>query len=400
MTRWILLVVLTLPPAVAAADWPQFRGPRGAGVADDTPLPIRWSETENISWKVELPGRGLSNPVIANGRLYVVASSGPLLERLHVLCFEAADGTKLWERQLWATGKTLCHPKTSMASPTPCTDGRNVYTLFATGDLAAFDADGNLLWYRALARDYPSITNQVGMAASPVLIKDVLVVPMDNAGESFLAGLDKHTGQNRWRVERSRDINWTTPLIFTVDGQAEVLFLSGKDLTSYDPETGETRWTYEGAGLSTIPSPVAAGELVLLPGGVALRPRPNQSPEVAWQSPKLRTNTSSPIFYRGRVYYLTSAPVLSCADPADGKVLWQLRVQGQFWASPVAANGKLYLLDDDGVMTVVEVGEKEGRILARNTLPDSNFATPAIADGAIYLRSDKYLYCIAEPKRR
>src|SRR5579875_3980237 len=137
-----------------AGDWPQFRGPGGTAVSEEKGLPVKWSTTENVRWKAELPGRGVSSPVLAGGRVYVSAASTYRERRLHVLCFDAAKGEKLWERQFAATGGTMCHPKTSMAAPTPVTDGRHVYALFATGDLAAFTRDGDLLWYRALQRDY------------------------------------------------------------------------------------------------------------------------------------------------------------------------------------------------------------------------------------------------------
>src|SRR5262245_4402795 len=173
---------LILATVAHAGDWTQFRGNGAAGVSDETGLPSTWSETENIRWKAELPGRGLSNPVIAGGRVYVTACSGQEQARLHVLCFDVRTGKKLWERQFWATGNTGCHPKTNMAAPTPVTDGERVYALFATADLACLDKNGDLLWYRSLVSDYPTLSNQVGMAASPVLCKDVLIVPMENVG--------------------------------------------------------------------------------------------------------------------------------------------------------------------------------------------------------------------------
>ena len=158
---------------------------------------MKWSTTENVRWKAELPGRGVSSPVIAGGRIYVTAASTYRDRRLHILCFDASSGKQLWERQLAATGSTQCHPKTSMAAPTPVTDGKHVYALFATGDLAAFNRDGDLLWYRALQRDYPDISNQVGMASSPVLAGDTLLLPLENPGDSFALAVDAKTGRNR-----------------------------------------------------------------------------------------------------------------------------------------------------------------------------------------------------------
>jgi outer membrane protein assembly factor BamB len=385
-----------------AGDWPQFRGPGGQGFADEPGLPAHWAPGQNVRWKADLPGRGLSSPVVSRGKVYVTACTGVLQDRLHVLCFDARTGKKLWERQLRATGNTLCHPKTNMAAPTPVTDGERVHALFATGDLACFDAAGDLLWYRALARDYPRLTNQIGMAASPILWQDLLLVPLETADESFAVALDRSDGRNRWKVERPHDISWVTPLLLTNRGRPEVLLQSSQEVTAYDPATGRKCWTYPGAGLflsPTAPSPAAGDGLVVLAGGVALRP-PTEggAPEVVWKSRRLRPAYASPLFYRGRVYALNnSAIALQCFDGKDGKLLWQERLEGPFTASPVAADGKVYLLNEAGVTTILEAGER-AHVLGRGSLPGTFLATPAIADGALYLRSEQHLYCMAEGK--
>jgi outer membrane protein assembly factor BamB len=397
-----------------AADWPQFRGLGGTGVSSETNLPTRWSPTQNVRWKVELPGRGVSSPIVAGGRVFLTACSGYQQRRLHLLCFDAATGKKHWERQLQATGDTFCHPKTCMAAPTPATDGERVYALYATGDLACFDRQGDLLWYRSLAGDYPNISNQVGLAASPILWHDVLLLPMENVGESFVAGLDKFTGKNRWKVERPRDINWPTPLLQESNDQAEVLFQSPQELAAYDPATGRKRWTYTGEGMTPVPSPVAAGAFIVLSGGVALRPpRPTLPPsengdaarttepaipQVAWKSLKLRPAYATPLYYDGRLYALNnSAILLNCANVQTGDVIWQQRVKGPFSASPVAADGNIYLVNEDGLTTVLQSGDQP-QLLSTNALGEPMLATPAIADGAIYLRSDQHLYCISNTK--
>ncbi|MGH7170892.1 MAG: PQQ-binding-like beta-propeller repeat protein, partial [Gemmataceae bacterium] len=256
-----------------AGDWPQFRGRGGAAVSDEKNLPVKWSTTENVRWKAELPGRGVSSPVIAAGRVYVTAASAYRQRRLRVLCFDAVTGEKLWERQLAATGSTMCHPKTSMAAPTPVTDGKSIFALFATGDLAAFSRDGDLLWYRALARDYPDITNQVGMAASPVLAGETLLLPLENAGDSFALGVDAKTGRNRWKVPRRRDINWVTPLVTRFQGKTAALFQTSGEITAYDANNGEILWSYKGNHLGSIPSPALLDDLVIVAGNpsVALR---------------------------------------------------------------------------------------------------------------------------------
>jgi outer membrane protein assembly factor BamB len=382
--------------STVAADWPQFRGPGGSGVSSESGLPIKWSATENLRWKADLPGRGLSNPVIAGGRVYVTASSGHEQGRLHVLSFDAATGKKLWERQFWATGGTSSHPKTCMAAPTPATDGKHVYALFATGDLVCLDGDGNLAWYRSLVGDYPTITNQVGMAASPVLWKDLVFVPMENEGDSFLGALDVVTGKNRWKAAQSRGINWTTPLVVAEGDGALVLFQSGQQLAAYDAATGSQRWSHKSGGLSTIPSPAVGSGMILVPGGdlLALRPASNgATPEVLWKNAKLRPGGfSTPLYYQDRVYSVGGIG-LNCASASDGKLLWQERAKGPFSASPVAGDGKIYLVNEEGTTTVFQAGN-EAKLLATNSLNDTILATPAIADGALYLRSDGHLYCI------
>jgi outer membrane protein assembly factor BamB len=399
MNRLAAILGVGLAAAAAGAgDWTQFRNADGSATADERGLPARWGQAANLRWKAALPGRGLSSPVVAAGKVYVTASSGPEQQRLHVLCFDVKTGKQLWERQFRATGSTLCHPKTNMAAPTPVTDGRRVYALFATCDLVCLDAAGDLAWYRALRHDYPTVSNNVGMAASPVLCRDVLVVQMENAGESFVAGIDTRTGQNRWKVERPRVISWVTPLVVARDEQAAVLVQSPHELTAFDPRTGAKLWGHAAPGLSTIPSPAGGDGLVLAPAGDLLALKvgsPGEAPKEVWRSSRLRAATATPLVYRGRVYALNSAGVLACADAATGKVLWQERAKGPYSASPVAADGKVYLVNEEGTTTVFRAGD-EPKMLGTNPLGETILATPSVADGALFLRSDGHLYCISE----
>lgn len=393
------VVLLLLTRSACAGDWPQFRGPGGTAISDEKGLPAKWSATENVRWKAELPGGGVSSPVIAGGRVYVTAATGYRQRRLHIVCFDASSGAKKWERQLATTGNTQCHPKTSMAAPTPVTDGRHVYTLFATGDLAAFDRDGDLLWYRALQRDYPEITNQVGMAASPVLAGDTLLLPLENAGDSFALGVDVKTGRNRWKVPRRRDINWVTPTVTRFRGKTAALFQTAGEITAYDTENGGILWSFHSDRLGSVPSPALVDDLVIVPGepSVALRILGDGRPEVVWKSRKLKAAYASPVVYQGRIYAMTDIGV-TCLDAATGKQLWSERLGRGSSASPVIADGKLYIAKEEGDTSVIELGEKP-KIIANNDLKETLLATPAIADGAIYLRTEKHLYCIAAKKK-
>jgi outer membrane protein assembly factor BamB len=399
MNRTLLTILALLPAAsLLAGDWTQFRGPTGQGISTETGLPVHWGPKENLRWQVDLPGRGLSSPVIAAGRVYVTACSGPDQERLHVLCLDEATGKTLWHRQFWATGTTMCHPKTCMAAPTPATDGKRVYALFASHDLVCLDAQGDLLWFRSLTRDYPTVGNNVGMASSPILSKDRLILVLENAGESYGLGIDKLTGKNRWKVTRPRGINWVTPLLITNNGREEVLFQGPADVAAHDPQTGRKAWSFQGSGLSTIPTPVFGGGLIFVPGGKFLALRPggaDASPRSVWENAKLQTSYASPLYYQGYLYTVNSVDVLTCTDALTGKIQCQERLKGPFAGSPIAADGKIYLVNEQGLTSVVQAG-KTAKVLAANTLPDTILACPVIANGAIYLRSDKHLYCIGK----
>lgn len=397
--RWTIAtatLALALMP-IAADDVPQFRGPGSTGVSQEVNLPIQWSEQDNIRWKATLPGRGLSNPVIAGGRVYVTAASGFEQKRLHVLCFDLKTGKQLWDRQFWATGTTHCNPKTNMAAPTPVTDGKRIYALFATADLACLDTEGDLGWYRSLAGDYPAIGNNVGMASSPTLWKDLLIVPMENVGESFVAGIDVKSGENRWRIDRPRGINWTTPVVVSNNGKSELLLQTPQLFTAHDPATGKLLWKWAG-DCGSAPSPVAHDGIVFIAGGpfTALQSgSANTQPKVLWQNSKLATGYTSPVYYQGLIYTVSTRGIINCAEPGTGKIRWTERAEGEFSASPLAADGKIYVTSEAGTTTVLQAGG-EAKVLSTNPLPETILASPVASDGAIFLRSDRHLYCIGK----
>ena len=392
----VFLGAFILTGILHAADWPQFRGPGGSAVSEEQNLPLKWSAAEGLLWKKPLQGRGLSSPVIAGGRLFLTASSNYKESRLHVMAFDPNKGSKLWERQFNATGNTNCHPKTNMAAPTPATDGQRIFALFACADVAALDRDGNLLWYRSLALDYPDITNMVGMASSPVLWKDVLIIPMDNAGDSFVLGIDANTGKNLWKFNRPRTINWSSPLIMpNANGTAEVILQTDGSVLSVDALTGKENWSLASSGPSTIPSPTLGEGLLLAPGKETLVLSPssgNKVPVPQWKSNKLVGGYASPLVYKGKVYGLSSIG-LNVFDAKDGKEVAQVRMKGPFSGSPIIAGNHLYLINEEGSAFVVSLGEKT-ELIATNEIKDTIQCTPAVSGGKIFLRSDSTLYCI------
>jgi outer membrane protein assembly factor BamB len=400
MTRLLMAIaaLLAISISLIAADWPQFKGPQGSGVSTEKDLPVEWSKEKGIKWKAPLPSRGVSCPVVLGDHVYVTCSSGVRDDRLHVLCFDARTGKQLWHRQLQATGGTACHPKTCMAANTPVADESGVYALFATGDLAAFDADGTLRWYRSLVGDYPNITNQVGMASSPVLAKGKLIVPMDNAGESFIAAVDTKYGKNLWKVERPRDINWITPLVRERNGKSEVLLAGPSGLTAYDLESGEKRWTYKGGSGSIPTGSLQAGELYLPVAGVSKvkLSEAGVAGEPQWKAAGAQSGMASPLVYGNRVFAMSGQGFISCTEAASGKAVYKERLKGAFSASPVGGDGKVYCLNETGVCTVIKADADTLDVLATNELEGETLATPAISGRLIFIRTDKMLYAIGQ----
>lgn len=391
---------------LTGADWPQFRGADSSGVSADLNVPTTVSD--KIAWSADLPGRGLSGPIVVGDKVFLTASSGYQQDRLHLLCFSAATGKKIWERQFWATGRTLCHPKMCNATPTPASDGKRVFGFFSSNDVVCLDLDGNLQWMRGMTHDYPNASNSLGMSSSLLVAGDTLIVPVENLSESFTAGLDPATGINRWKLDRPQLDNWTSPVVLRGKAPEEdlVVLQSGTGLTAVKPYTGFEAWTYNEPAAS-IPSITPAGGVLYVPskGLTALEPAAGgEAPRVLWQSNRLGPATPSALVDAGRVYNINGSGVLACADAKSAQILWQLRLQvqigekasrGVFTSTPVAAGGHLYIFNEDGVALVVKEGEA-GEIVAHHNFGETILCTPAIANGALYVRSDKHLWKIGK----
>jgi outer membrane protein assembly factor BamB len=383
------------------ADWTQFRGHQGRGVAQDaTRLPIEWDRqaNRNIAWRVDLPGRGPSSPIVIGDRVVVTCSSGYQQDRLHVVCFDAGTGDTLWHRQFWATGRTRTHPTSANAAPTPASDGQAVYAFYSSNDLACLDLDGNLRWYRGLAYDFPKAGNDVGMSSSPVVAENVVVVQVENQGDSFISGIDTRTGETRWQFARPKVANWSSPLITqAADGAMLVLFTSGQGLDAHDLQSGALRWSFPSPA-GGIPSVAALPGQIYLPanGLTALElKRSDATPEVLWTSNRLNPGSASPVIADDRIYSINGAGVLVCANRTNGELEWQLRLQGKFWATPVLVGGHLYCFNDAGLAQVVKIGEKKGEIVASNDFAESVLGSPAVGPGALFVRTDTSLWKVA-----
>ena len=385
----------------AGGDWRQFRGTDNSSVSAEKNLPVTFDEkkNKNVAWKVPLPGRGPSSPIVVAGQVVLTAADGPRQDRLHVLCFDAASGKLDWRRQLWATGHTLCDPFGGVAVPTPASDGRRIVVFYSSNDLACFDLDGNLKWLRGLAHDYPSVRNDVGMASSPLVLGDIVIVQLQNQGESFAAGIDADTGQTRWRIEREHDAIWSSPTVLRGrTRQKDVVLLQGRSkLGVHDPQTGKLLAEYE-ASCHTLASATTAAGCVYLPanGLHALRYDPaGRALKFLWRQRRLRSASCSPVVHAGRAYTVKPPGILVCGDAADGRVLWQLRLRGPIWATPVLADGRLYCVNHHGLVQVVQLG-RQGKLLGTSQIDPNILASPAVANGAIYFRSNTHLWKVAQ----
>ena len=400
MTQRIIYAALVLGCALSAgADWLRFRGPNGNGVADEEMVPTEWSEPDdNLAWKIELPGRGASGPIVVGGRVLVTCCSGYRQDRLHVICFDAASGAKRWERQFWATGRSMTHPKTNTAAATPTSDGQRVFACFSTGDVVCLDLDGNLQWLRGLMLQYPNASNSLGLASSPIVVDETLVLPIETDSQSLALGLDAATGQTRWKVDRPALASWASPVLLGggEDFNYLVVLQSGRGLAAYDPRTGHRAW-HSDRGCATIASGVAHGDVLYVPsfGLTALKQSTDgRPPELIWENSRLSPSTSSPLRYQGRLF-VVSRSVLKCADAKTGELVWQLRLKGNFSSSPVVASGQMYLFSEEGVGQVITVGPLRGQIVGEIDLAETILASPAIANGGLYVRSDRHLWRFA-----
>lgn len=380
-----MCVLMCLTAGVAKADWLQFRGPNAAAVSTEAKIP---AEELKIAWTADLPGRGLSAPIVVGERVFVTCSSGPGQETLHVFCFNTADGSKRWERAMRATGRTMSHNKTCVAANTPCSDGDRVFALFSSNDLFAFDLDGNLLWLRGLTFDYPNASNSLGMAQSPVVIDGTLVVQSENDSESFAAGLDVATGQNKWKLERPKAANWSSATLW----KGAVALQSSKGILAVEPNTGKTVWNYSD-GTSTTPSSVVTGEVLyaVSHGITALAPEKDSVTQL-WRNEKLNPGTASPLVLGDFIYVVNGAGVLIKASLKNGDEVWKLRLKGPFSGSPVAAGKRIHIVNERGIFQTIDPEAPEGKVAQEIELKESVLTTPAISDGAIYLRSDSKLW--------
>jgi outer membrane protein assembly factor BamB len=405
------LLSLSINATVQAENWPQWRGPRANGVSEEKGLPTEWSDTRNVKWKVPLFGAGVSAPVVWGDAVLLTASDGREQDRLHVLCYHRQDGRLLWHTRLFGSvsdTQSMFAPG-GMAVPTVATNGKEILALFGTGDLACLDFGGKPLWIRSLAQEYGPFMNRWGMSSSPILHEDLAIVQVDHWSQSYLLAVEVRSGKNRWKTDRDAAVNWTTPVIARVKDRMQIICLGSYKAKGYDAATGTELWSVHGLQMQCIPSPVVVDDLLLAVSGrkgnsLAIRLDDKgrgdlTGSHVLWKNHRGAPNIPSPICV-GNLYFLVDDNgIATCLEVTSGDVLWQERLKGkgQYRASLVTADGKIYCTSLDGDVTVLKVSEKF-EILSTNRMGESIIASPAISNGEIFLRGDKHLFCIGKAK--
>jgi outer membrane protein assembly factor BamB len=455
----IALTAVVLVNGSASADpahWPQWRGPFFNGVAR-TAAPVEFSDTKNIKWKIPIPGRGFSTPVIWGNRIFLTtaAPTGKVAQpaaeqsqnlaqnpaqnparnsgegrgrgrggpgggagageehKFVVMCLDKKTGKKLWERVAKvATPHEGYHQQYgSFASNAPLTDGRYLYVSFGSRGIYCYDLDGKLIWEKDLGVQM-RMRLQFGEGVAPALHGNLLIHPFDQQSGSFVVALDKRNGKEVWRQSRDEISAWATPLIADVKGKKQVIISATKKVRAYNPEDGNLIWECAGLGDNVIPHPAQHNDTVLVMSGyrdprlMAIRlGREGEltgSDAVLWSHTRGMSYTASPVLHDNKYYALTDNGMLSCFNATTGEPYYhqqRLPQPDNFKASPIAAGGYLYLASESGVITVIKMGEKF-EIVATNTLADQMFvASPVVAEGEMFLRSKTHLFCVSDGKQ-
>ncbi len=409
----------------AAEGWPQFRGPRGDGTSTATNVPLTWSETNNLAWKASLPGRGRSSPVVLEDRIWLTTAIEQGVQRtrigpddmqtaehvsLHALCLDRGDGHILWQTMLFDVDKPdPVHWLNSWATPTPVIEPGRLYCDFGTFGTACLDSEtGQVIWQTRLPLDH-----QVGPGSSPVLYRSRLILVRDGRDAQYVTALDKTTGKAVWKTDRpplqasspNLKKSFSTPLLIEAAGRTQLVSTGPQWVVAYDPATGSEIWRVRhGQGFSIGTCPAFADGLVFIGTGcmkaqllaISVDGQDDVTDKaVRWKSLRQIPVMSSPVLAGGDLYWVSDEGMATCADPQTGDIHWQERLGEPHLASPLAVEGRVYFFGQAGRTTVIQAGRQFAR-LAENRLDGTVIATPAVADNALFLRTDTHLYRIGK----
>jgi outer membrane protein assembly factor BamB len=403
----LLITVISVTTSGFGVDWPEFRGPTGQGVASVRDLPVTWSESENVAWKVEVPGLGWSSPAVVSGRVFVTTAvpQDAQTQSLRVLCLDAATGKKIWDQELFQQiGPVEIHKKNSHASSSPLVVGDRVFVHFGPHGTASLDFSGNIIWKTNRLKYLP----RHGTGGSPALAGDRLIICCDGHDQQFVAAVSTKTGELLWRKDRglspAKGFSFGTPLVITLGDKSQAICPGSDAVMAFDPDSGDEIWRLRYDGYSVVPRPIFAGGLVVISTGYdepkVLGIDPTGAGDVTeshlkWTVSRGAPNNPSPVAVGTDLYMVSDDGILSCVELATGKQRWQKRLGGAYSASLLFADGRVYVQDEEGKGTVVKPGPRF-ESLAENTIApgERTFASYAAIDGALFIRSESHLYRI------
>lgn len=400
--RTLALAGALLATAAARAEnWPSFRGPRGDGTSTEKGLPVRWSATENIAWRVEIPGRGHASPVIWGDRIYLVSALEEKQERI-LLCLDRKTGKALWQRTVLTAPLEHIHSLNSYASSTPLVDGERVYVSFLDREqmfIAAYSLDGEKQW-EARPGAFKSVH---GYCSSPILYKNTIIVNGDHDGDGYLVALDRKSGATVWKTPRPNNTrSYCVPLIREIGGKPHMMLTGSKCTASYNPEDGSLQWIMDGPTEQFVAAPVYNGKLLFITAGypekhiLAIKPEGTGKigeDHIVWRTRRGASYVPSPLLAGPYLLQVSDGGFLSCYKAEDGEQLWTERLGGGHSASPILAEDHAYFMSDRGVVTVVKPGPAFEK-LAENELGEDSFASPVASQGQLFIRGVKHLFAI------
>ncbi len=390
-----------LPPLeVAPDDWPWWRGPQRNNHAQGPLPPLTWSTTQNVLWKTEVPGRGHATPCLWGDAIFIsTADEAKESQQLH--CYDRQSGKLRWTCELHGAGFMKAHAKNSHASATPACDGEHVFVAYLAVDalwVAALTLEGTIAW-RAQAGPFAS---EHGYGSSPVIYESLVIVAGDNVNQGYITALHRETGKIVWRTARGADPSYGTPILVTTAGRDQLLLSGQRTMVSYNPATGEELWNSLGPAEVTANTVAWNEDFVFASGGYPetgiLAIRSDGGGEIAWRS-EGKVYVPSPLATRDRLYIVQDNGVAKCLNAETGEEIWSKRLGGAFSASPLLCGDVVFAANEAGVVFVFKAADRYEE-LARNDLRESIFASPVIAGGRLYLRTDRHLYCIGQPSSK
>jgi len=395
---------------MTADSWPEFRGPGAQGISTATNVPVSWSATSNVAWKVAIPGKGWSSPVLADGKIYLTTAcqeEGSPEVSLRVLCLSADDGRTLWDVEAIHPDSSALvpgHMKNSLASPTPIIHGDRLFAHFGHMGTACLTLDGNVLWRQQDVKYSP----MHGNGGSPVLVDSELIFSCDGLTNPFVAALDADTGRLKWKTPRNtpalKTFSFSTPLLVDRGTSKQVVSPGSGFVAGYDPADGHELWRFRyGNGYSVVPRPVLSGDLLFISSGfdipILYAIRLDEASgditahNAAWSYTKQAPNTPSMLVAGRELYFVSDGGIASCLDSQTGAVHWSERLEGDFSASPILAEGRIYFQNEAGCGFVIKAGTRFD-LMAKNDLGERSLASYAVADNQLFIRTADHLWAI------